>query len=538
MWPSVGLFVVTVAQACALTCGAIHLGRWFRILDFPDKQRRLHTRATPRTGGLAICAALVLGVVEAPWLRAAAAGAGGETSRFTTFLLLSAALLCGLGLWDDKYGMRARSKLAWQVAAVLPFVCWGRSTATTVLFGWHLDFAWLAVPVMLLWLVSCTNFVNLVDGLDGLAGSVGLIVSLAVAVLAWWNQVPEVSLAALILSGALVGFLLLNWPPARIFLGDSGSLPLGFLVGALALEASAKKAAGLTLAVPVVLLSIPMFDTSMAILRRKLNGRKIGEGDRAHIHHCLRDRGWSPTRTLLTIGAMCTATATAAVLGTVFNNDYLAVGICLAVLAALIFGRLFGFNETVLLVRHFQAVGVFLKSMPRVLRMKFVVVRLEAAVAAGRLDLWNKIVKRAERLDGLEIDFTCEHVPSGRRLTSLIWTSAARAGGDAFGEESPVWQFGYCVPRGGGVEARIRAAGRARYAAGPRSLNELSEMLVALCHRWPVAELATMEVEEAPTADPAAAVAEPQILKARWSSSPTVGHPGEVSRHNVESDAA
>src|SRR5262249_59995404 len=122
---------------------------------------------------------------------------------------------------------------------------------------------------------ACSKFVNLVGGLDGLAGSVGLIVSLAVAVLAWWNQVPTAAVLALSLAGAVVGFLAFNWPPARIFLGDSGSLPLGFLVGALSLEAAAKKAAGLTLAVPVVLLSIPMFDTSMAILRRKLNGRKI-----------------------------------------------------------------------------------------------------------------------------------------------------------------------------------------------------------------------------------------------------------------------
>jgi UDP-N-acetylmuramyl pentapeptide phosphotransferase/UDP-N-acetylglucosamine-1-phosphate transferase len=540
MWPSVGLFIVTAVQACALTWCALHLGRRFRILDFPDKQRKLHSRATPRTGGLAICAALLLGVVEARFWNVAHLGVETETVRFTAFLLLSAVLLCGLGLWDDKYGLRARSKFAWQVAAVLPFVCWGRTTASTVLFGWHLDFAWLAVPVMLLWLVSCTNFVNLVDGLDGLAGTVGLIVSLAVAGLAWWNQVPEVFLMALILSGALIGFLTLNWPPARIFLGDSGSLPLGFLVGALALEASAKKAAGLTLAVPVVLLSIPMFDTSMAILRRKLNGRRIGEGDRAHIHHCLRDRGWSPAQTLVAIAAMCTATATAAVLGTVFNNDLIAVGICLAVLAVLISGRLFGFNETILLLRHFQAVGALLKSVPRVLRMKFVVVRLEAAVAAGRLDLWNKIIKRAQRLGGLEIHFGCDHRPSGRVLTSLIWTSAAKAGCQLPVQEYPAWQFCYSVPRGDGIETWIRAAGRAPHASGLPWLNELSELLVALCDNWPIDERATTVVEEArPAPPPAAADYEPPILTARWASSRSAGIPAEGSRrHAVESDAA
>jgi UDP-GlcNAc:undecaprenyl-phosphate GlcNAc-1-phosphate transferase len=537
MWLSVVLFVATVAESCALTWCAMHIGRRFRILDFPDKQRKLHSRATPRTGGLAICGALLLGVIEAHRWRAGQASGDSGPDRFTSLLLLSAALLCGLGLWDDKFGLRARTKFVWQVLAVLPFVCWGRSTATTALFGWRVEFAWVAVPVVLFWLVSCTNFVNLVDGLDGLAGTVGLIVTLAVAVLASWNQVPEASLLALILAGGLVGFLIFNWPPARIFLGDSGSLPLGFLVGALALEASAKKAAGLTLAVPVVLMSIPMFDTSMAILRRKLNGRRIGQGDRAHIHHCLRDRGWSPPQTLLAIGAMCVATATAAVLATVFNNDWIAVGGCLAVLAILISARLFGFNETMLLVRHLQAVGEFLRSVPRVLRMKFVVVRLEAAVAAGQLDLWKKIIKRAQRLDGLEVEFACEHLASGRKLTSLIWASAAKADAESSGEEFPVWQFYYCVPRGGGLETRIRATGRAPRAGGLPWLNELSEMLVALCDNWPVAEQATIVVEEAP-AVPADPVIEPQILTAPWGSARAAENSANPPRRIVENDAA
>jgi UDP-GlcNAc:undecaprenyl-phosphate GlcNAc-1-phosphate transferase len=536
MWLYVLLFLATAAQSCGLTYCALHAGRWFRILDFPDKERKLHTRATPRTGGVAVCATLFLGVIELHYLEAASIIADADALRFTTFLVLSAALLCGLGLWDDKFGMRARSKFLWQAAAVLPFVCWGRSTASADLFGWHLNFAWLAIPLVLFWLVSCTNFVNLVDGLDGLAGSVGLIVALAVAVLAWWNQVPTASLLALILSGALVGFLAFNWPPARIFLGDSGSLPLGFLVGALALEAAAKKAAGLTLAVPVVLLSIPMFDTSMAILRRKLNGRKIGQGDRAHIHHCLRDRGLSPMQTLLAISAMCTATATAAVLATVFNNDLIAVGICLAVLAILISARLFGFNETVLLVRHAKTVGAFLKSIPRVLRMKFVVLRLETAVAAGQLDLWNKIVKRARRLGGVEIDFVCEHRSHGRILTSLVW-HAAGDDAAALEAESPTWQFRYAVPRGNDVEARICAAGRAPPGAGLAWLNELSELLVALCDNWPVSEAATIVVEESP-AEPVVPPDEPRILIAPWAPTVPAGNPDETPPRIVSSDAA
>ena len=231
--------------------------------------------------------------------------------------MISTVLLCGLGLYDDKYGMRAGAKFLLQTLAVLPFVCWGQTNTNAHLFGVQIHLTWLAVPVCMLWLVSCANFVNLVDGLDGVGSSLGLIVSLAIAALAWWNGQAEMCLLATILCGALMGFLCFNLPPARIFLGDSGSLPLGFLVGALALEASVKKAAGLTLAIPVVLLSgADVFDASAAIVRRKLNGRHIGQGDREHIHHVLRDRGLSPSQTLLRICLMCSITAAAVLVST------------------------------------------------------------------------------------------------------------------------------------------------------------------------------------------------------------------------------
>src|SRR5262245_9954777 len=136
MWLYASMFVIAVVQCCALTHGAMHVGRLFRILDFPDKQRKRHCRATPRTGGTALCAALILGVVEACCLSSPRFVADVHAGRFTLFLLVSAALLCGLGLWDDKFGMRARSKFFWQTAAIIPFVCWGRSTASAYIFGW------------------------------------------------------------------------------------------------------------------------------------------------------------------------------------------------------------------------------------------------------------------------------------------------------------------------------------------------------------------------------------------------------------------
>jgi UDP-GlcNAc:undecaprenyl-phosphate GlcNAc-1-phosphate transferase len=493
MWLYPAMFGITLLQGCVLTIGAMHLGRWLRILDFPDKTRKFHARITPRTGGVAVCSALVLGVLE--WTLLSQAGQFPNLPELRTFfLMVSTVLLCGLGLYDDKYGMRAGPKFLFQALAILPFVCWGQSITNAHIFGVHIPLASLAVPLCLLWLVSCTNFVNLIDGLDGLAGSVSLIASAAIAGLAWWNGSAEVCLIATILCGAIVGFLCFNLPPARIFMGDSGSLPLGFLVGALSLDAAAKKAAGLTLAIPVVLLSVPMFDTSMAILRRKLNGRNIGQGDREHIHHVLRDRGLTPSQTLLRICLMCSITAAAVLVSTVFNNDLIAIGVCAVLFSILIASRVFGFNETRLLVQHIQALGALLKWMPETLQAKFVVVRMENSSAHGEFELWDKIVRRAERLDATTIEFTCENQWSGVELASLAWNTesdAAPVSPADRAEDSPVWEFHYVVPRGDGNVARISAMGFSRHNAGVIWLTQLSELMVALCESWPVTEFPT-----------------------------------------------
>jgi hypothetical protein len=232
---------------------------------------------------------------------------------------------------------------------------------------------------------------------------------------------------------------------------------------------------------------------------------------------------------------MCLATAIAAILATIFNNDLWAIGICLAVLAMLVAGRVFGFNETMLLARHIRAVAIFMGSVPRALRAKFVVVRLEKSVAAGQLDLWHKIVNRAKRLDSVDIEFACEEIASGRELTSLAWSASANEGASAV-TEAPVWELQYAAPRGHGVQTRIRAAGRAPREARLAWLAELSEMLVALCDNWPVGE-AMADVGGETTARTAAAE-EPRILAVPWRHSVSAADQHEPAPQATGVDAA
>ena len=468
-------------QSALLTALAIVVARSLRLLDWPDKTRKLHRRATPLMGGVAIVLTLALTLWECQLAGVNWLTADPKVSHLTSMLVFTTALLCGVGLWDDKFGMCARTKFLLQIACILPYVWWGRSTTMVNVFGWELQLAWLGVPLMLLWLVACTNFVNLVDGLDGLASLVSMIVILAVGVLACLQGLHGVLCISAVMTGAIAGFLLHNWPPAKIFLGDSGSLPLGFLVGALAVEASVKKAAGLTLAVPLVLLSIPMFDTSMAILRRKLNGRKIGQGDRQHIHHILRDRGLTPHQTLLTIGFLCFTMATAAVLATVFQNDVLAIGLCAALLALLVGARVFGFNEMALLTRHVRGIWLWIRSIPAALQSQFVLARLSDDPKERQLQLWRYLVNRLEKINGLSLEYSATDLDTQRDLAAMTWLNACKPiSGMA------TWEVSFAMPRENGIMVTLVATGLMPEIPQSLRVNELLDIFAIFCASSPV----------------------------------------------------
>lgn len=507
----IGLYLSVVAvvgiQGYLLTRLAIIAAQRLQLLDLPDRKRKWHCHPTPLMGGVAVLLTLVLGVLECHLLGWGGFGETAHSIKFTIGLLGSATALGLIGLWDDKHGMPASRKFLLQIVAILPFVFLGKQEAPLMLFGWELQPTWAAFPLILLWLVSCTNFVNLVDGLDGLAGSVSLIACLTVSVLAGLNNLSTPLFVSLVLAGSLIGFLTQNLPPARIFLGDSGSLPLGFLVGALSLEASLKKAAGMTLVVPVVLLCVPIFDTSMAILRRKLNGRRIDQGDREHIHHCLRDRGFTPAQTLCAISAMCAATAVSAVLSALLDNDLVAVLPCLCLMGLLIAGRVFGFNEFVLLTRVSRDVFRVCRNVPRGLRTRLLLARLAPGVMHGQMELWQQMVRHVEKLHGLSLRFYWCDSNTGEELCGLEWNRDQIS----LHDPHPTWDLRYAVPRENGLIATLAARGELRPGESSPELYELTEMFSLFCPQFPVPVAADREDSEA-IHRPHTELPEPHIL--------------------------
>ena len=364
-------FWLAVASAMVLSyCFAFvarRIAPRLKLVDYPDGRRKRHANPTPLMGGMAIYLALLIsaGLVHfcsGIWL------ADDPETQFNLFVLLvSGGLFCVLGLVDDRWPMRARNKFLWQIAASLPFAIWGNSIEAVEFMGLQIRLGVWSVPFTVFWLVAFANVINLIDGLDGLAGSIGLVVSLTIAALAGISGQYGVCFLSLLLGGSLVGFLIHNWPPAKIFLGDSGSLTVGFLIGALSIESLLKEAMGFTLIVPLVLVSIPMFDTFMAILRRKLAGRSVGYADRAHIHHCLQDRGLTRVQSLLTLTGLCSVMAVVAVASVSLSSDLLAVGLCASILAFLIVGRIFGHHEITLLFQYLRALGAVVVGTSRLL---------------------------------------------------------------------------------------------------------------------------------------------------------------------------
>ena len=223
-----------------------------------------------------------------------------STNRQTEGLLLSAAVITTLMVLDDRRGVSPALKLAIQLlASLLAVLVFGIAINFVGLPGViHLPVA-VSIALSLLWFVGLQNTINLIDGVDGLAAGVVAIVAAAVLLAAINLSRPDIVILAGCLIGACIGVLFFNWHPARIFMGDTGSNFLGFTLAALSVLSTAKVAVVISLAVPILALTIPIFDTGWAILRRRVRGQSIATPDAEHLHHRLLDYGLSPRETAL-----------------------------------------------------------------------------------------------------------------------------------------------------------------------------------------------------------------------------------------------
>lgn len=314
----------------------------FGLVDLPDDHRKTHKVPVPRVGGIAILAATIgaYGLLLLVGLNA------GQVIRhglpFAVRLLPAVLVIFGVGLADDIFDLNAWYKLGAQIAAAILALAAGIRLDN---IGGHPFSGALSYVLTILWIVACSNAVNLIDGVDGLAAGVGLFATITtlIAGLLHGNMVLVFATAPLV--GALLGFLRFNFNPASIFLGDCGSLTLGFLLGCYGIVWSEKSPTLLGMTAPMLALSVPLLDAGIAIARRFLRQQPIFRADHSHIHHKLLSRGLTPRRVVLVLYGFCGLAAAASLMITATHQKYQGFIIVLVCLAAWLGLQNLGYNE-------------------------------------------------------------------------------------------------------------------------------------------------------------------------------------------------
>jgi len=303
----VNTYLLAFTTAAVLSLFLTRVVRDFAIrrnwLDMPDAVRKMHAKPIPAVGGVAIAVSVTLGLLVTLVANTVVVDSIKGDARLVATIGVLALGMMLVGAWDDICGLSAHRKFALQI--VLALAAWEAGFRIEGWGGTTLGFGVLSLPITVLWIVGLTNAFNMIDGVDGLAAGAALFATMALMVSSIVaNQLTTAMLLAAV-AGATAGFLRYNFNPASIFLGDSGSLLLGFTLALLAIDSSQKSTAAFAVAVPIVSLALPVLDTTVVVIRRLIRRQPLFAADRRHIHHVLLDRGESPRRVVIGLYAVC-----------------------------------------------------------------------------------------------------------------------------------------------------------------------------------------------------------------------------------------
>jgi UDP-GlcNAc:undecaprenyl-phosphate GlcNAc-1-phosphate transferase len=318
-------FIVALVIAYFITPQVKDLAIKVGAMDAPDA-RKVHKVPIPRMGGLAIYAGFMVAVLASVHL-----------NRELLGLLLGGTVILIIGIIDDMIQLSARVKLLGQIVAALVLIAFDiRIEWLTNPFGDMIYVEYLSVPLTILWVVGLTNTVNLIDGLDGLAAGVSTIASLTIMLVALQQNFWIVAVLMAALAGSALGFLQHNFNPAEIFMGDTGSMFLGYMLAAVSVLGMVKSAATIALIVPIVALGLPIMDTAFAIIRRYTSGRPIFKPDKGHLHHRLLAMGLTQKQAVLLMYVISGCLGLSAIAVTEVNSG-IATVIILGIVAIAVF---------------------------------------------------------------------------------------------------------------------------------------------------------------------------------------------------------
>jgi len=350
------------------------IGKTVGLVDLPDNKRKLHTNAIPLIGGVAVFTSTLFAVTFVTWLSINYQALFLKWSSpidsliFSDFqqlvvsvrpadkwelfgLLIGSTIILAVGVLDDRFAIRGRQKLIGQFIAATVLIFFNYHFDQVTFAGFTINFDVFSIVFVYGWVLAAVNSVNLLDGADGIAGSIGIVMSVALGIMAISLGHALNAIILFGFAGALLGFLKFNFPPAKVYLGDAGSMLIGFVLAAMAIRGMSKQTSAFAFFAPLALLSIPFIDTTAAIIRRRLTGRSIFEVDRGHLHHSLMKRGYSPIASILWVIALSLTTATGGVLSLINQQSIYALVSIAVVLFVMMANRIFGNAELKLVTR-------------------------------------------------------------------------------------------------------------------------------------------------------------------------------------------
>jgi UDP-GlcNAc:undecaprenyl-phosphate/decaprenyl-phosphate GlcNAc-1-phosphate transferase len=331
-------FIISLCLALALTPLVIKLAYKIGAIDKPN-HRKVHTRIMPRLGGLGIYAAFI-GAYFAVQPFIPEGLFRHYDKNLINAMLAGGSIIVLIGALDDRFELSAKVKLLGQIiaACVVVFGFGVKIDLLNIPFGEAMQpvASWISIPITILWIVGVTNAINLIDGLDGLAAGVSAIAIGTILVMAAVMGFAPVILLSALLLGGVIGFLVYNFHPAKIFMGDTGSLFLGFGLATLSMLGF-KQVTMVSFVTPLLIIGVPLSDTFFAIVRRWINKKPIFAPDKGHLHHCLRELGFSHRRTVLIIYAIATFFGLCAVLQSTIVQSNAANWITFGVILVLVF---------------------------------------------------------------------------------------------------------------------------------------------------------------------------------------------------------
>jgi UDP-GlcNAc:undecaprenyl-phosphate GlcNAc-1-phosphate transferase len=330
-------FILSMLCAALLTPIVRRLARRFGALDHALSARQIHGQAVPRLGGIAIVVAFYAPLLGLLFAQSGVGSTLEHERYFALGLFVGGLLIAALGVYDDLRGAGAGKKFAVQflVAGTVYFLGF-RVEEIANPFGNPIALGWAALPFTLIWVVGVINAMNLIDGLDGLAGGVALVAVSTIFLVSLQRGQPLMILFCASLGGAILGFLFYNFNPASIFMGDTGSMFLGFILATSSIRTNQKSSTTVAVLIPIIILGLPILDTLLAMSRRAVRGRPLFRADKEHIHHRLLGLGLTHRQAVLVLYGMCVLLGGVALVLTYTNSAVITVTL-LSVLAVSLF---------------------------------------------------------------------------------------------------------------------------------------------------------------------------------------------------------